>query len=74
MRVVAGEFRGRRLTAPSSPLTRPTTDRVREAIFNALGSIGVPDRDVILKLLSITEDDDDDYPSAKASASLVKSR
>ena len=36
MRVVAGEFRGRRLTAPASPSTRPTTDRVREAIFNAL--------------------------------------
>jgi 16S rRNA (guanine966-N2)-methyltransferase len=38
---VAGEFRGRRLTAPASPSTRPTTDRVREAIFNALTSIGV---------------------------------
>ena len=41
MRVVAGEFRGRRLTAPESPSTRPTTDRVREAIFNALTSLGV---------------------------------
>ena len=40
MRVVAGEFRGRRLTAPTSTATRPTTDRVREAIFNALASIG----------------------------------
>ena len=41
MRVVAGEFRGRRLTAPASPSTRPTTDRVREAIFNALDSLDV---------------------------------
>lgn len=41
MRVVAGEFRGRRLTAPESPSTRPTTDRVREAVFNALTSLGV---------------------------------
>jgi 16S rRNA (guanine966-N2)-methyltransferase len=39
MRVVAGEFRGRRLTAPVGGPTRPTTDRVREAVFNALTSI-----------------------------------
>jgi 16S rRNA (guanine966-N2)-methyltransferase len=42
MRVVAGTFRGRRLVAPRPPsgpeITRPTTDRVREAIFNALAS------------------------------------
>lgn len=36
MRVVAGEFKGRRLRAPTSGGTRPTSDRVREAIFNAL--------------------------------------
>jgi 16S rRNA (guanine966-N2)-methyltransferase len=41
MRVVAGEFRGRRLTAPVGGATRPTTDRVREAIFNALNSLDV---------------------------------
>ncbi len=35
---VAGEFRGRRLVAPAGTSTRPTTDRVREATFNALGS------------------------------------
>ena len=40
MRVVAGEFRGRKLSAPVSQSTRPTTDRVREAIFNALDSVG----------------------------------
>ena len=39
MRVVAGEFRGRRLTAPAGGPTRPTTDRVREAVFNALTSL-----------------------------------
>lgn len=43
MRVVAGEFRGRRLVAPASKATRPTTDRVREAIFNALTSLDVVD-------------------------------
>jgi 16S rRNA (guanine966-N2)-methyltransferase len=41
VRVVAGEFRGRKLTAPAGGATRPTTDRVREAIFNALNSLDV---------------------------------
>lgn len=41
MRVVAGTARGRSLVAPAGARTRPTTDRVREAIFNALWSRGV---------------------------------
>jgi 16S rRNA (guanine966-N2)-methyltransferase len=41
VRIVAGEFRGRRLVAPPGGVTRPTTDRVREAVFNALGSLDV---------------------------------
>jgi 16S rRNA (guanine966-N2)-methyltransferase len=41
MRVVAGEFRGRKLAAPEGGTTRPTTDKVREAVFNALGSLDV---------------------------------
>ncbi len=36
MRVVGGEFRGRTLTAPDSLAIRPTTDRVRESLFNVL--------------------------------------
>jgi 16S rRNA (guanine966-N2)-methyltransferase len=39
MRVVSGELRGRRIEAPPGGDTRPTTDKVREAVFNALGSI-----------------------------------
>ena len=39
MRVIAGELRGRRLVAPKGATTRPTSDRVREATFNALGSM-----------------------------------
>src|SRR5689334_4958151 len=39
MRVIAGSARGRRLQAPSGDGTRPTSDRVREATFNALGSL-----------------------------------
>ncbi len=40
MRIVAGSARGRRLAAPDGLDVRPTTDRVREATFNALGSLG----------------------------------
>lgn len=39
MRVVAGTLRGRRIEAPPGTDTRPTTDKVREATFNALGSL-----------------------------------
>jgi len=41
MRVVAGTLRGRRLRAPEGSGTRPTSDRVREATFNALSSLDV---------------------------------
>lgn len=37
MRIIAGEFRGRRLKAPTGRTTRPTPDRVREALFSILG-------------------------------------
>jgi 16S rRNA (guanine966-N2)-methyltransferase len=39
VRVVAGEHRGRRLTAPRRAGTRPTADRVREALFSILGPV-----------------------------------
>ncbi len=39
MRVVAGEHRGQRLTAPRRAGTRPTADRVREALFSILGRV-----------------------------------
>ncbi|MDQ1424148.1 MAG: hypothetical protein QOD72_1646, partial [Acidimicrobiaceae bacterium] len=39
MRVVAGSARGRRLVAPEGRDTRPTGDRVRQAVFNALTSL-----------------------------------
>jgi len=50
MRIVAGELRGRRLVAPRRAATRPTTDRVREAVFNALGSLGVVDGALVVDL------------------------
>jgi 16S rRNA (guanine966-N2)-methyltransferase len=36
MRIVAGQFRGRTLATPEGAHTRPTSDRVREALFNIL--------------------------------------
>jgi 16S rRNA (guanine966-N2)-methyltransferase len=38
VRVIAGSLGGRRLAAPAGATTRPTSDRVREAIFNILGA------------------------------------
>lgn len=35
-RIVAGRYGGRRLNAPTGANTRPTADRVREALFSAL--------------------------------------
>jgi 16S rRNA (guanine966-N2)-methyltransferase len=43
MRVISGEFGGRRLIAPEGLSTRPTTDKVRQAVFNSLNSMGVLD-------------------------------
>ena len=42
MRIVAGRFRGRRLTAPEGAATRPSSDKTRESLFNILeaGKIG----------------------------------
>lgn len=39
MRIVAGSFRGRRLAAPRGLDVRPTSDRVREAVFSILGDM-----------------------------------
>jgi 16S rRNA (guanine966-N2)-methyltransferase len=39
VRVVAGAFKGRRLQAPRGARTRPTADRVREALFSILGDL-----------------------------------
>jgi 16S rRNA (guanine966-N2)-methyltransferase len=39
VRVIAGQYGGRRLVAPRGLATRPTTDRVREALFSALDRV-----------------------------------
>lgn len=38
MRIIAGQWRGRALKAPEGEATRPTADRVREALFSMLTS------------------------------------
>ncbi|MEM7666678.1 MAG: 16S rRNA (guanine(966)-N(2))-methyltransferase RsmD [Pseudomonadota bacterium] len=38
MRVIAGDWRGRKITAPKGDATRPTADRTRETLFNMLTS------------------------------------
>lgn len=43
MRIVAGTLKGRRIAAPKGEATRPTADRVREALFSSLASLpGAP--------------------------------
>jgi len=39
MRIVAGEHRGAKIFAPKGLDTRPTSDRVREATFNLVGTV-----------------------------------
>jgi 16S rRNA (guanine966-N2)-methyltransferase len=39
VRVIAGRFGGRRLSAPRGARTRPTADRVRESLFSVLGDL-----------------------------------
>lgn len=52
--MIAGSARGRRLVAPRGSGTRPTADRVREAVFNALGSLGAVDEARVLDLFAGT--------------------
>jgi 16S rRNA (guanine966-N2)-methyltransferase len=54
MRVVSGELGGRKLVSPEGTSTRPTTDRVREAVFNALGSAGLLDGALVADLFAGT--------------------
>jgi hypothetical protein len=37
VRIIAGDYRGRRIPVPQKPDLRPTPDRVRETLFNWLG-------------------------------------
>ncbi|MBW3626137.1 MAG: 16S rRNA (guanine(966)-N(2))-methyltransferase RsmD [Actinobacteria bacterium] len=52
MRVVAGRARGRRLVSPRGRTVRPTSDRVREATFNALSSLDALEDASVLDLFA----------------------
>ena len=52
IRVVSGEFGGRRLKVPDGMSTRPTTDKVRQAVFNSLDSAGLIDGAAIADLFA----------------------
>ena len=54
MRVIAGLARGRRLQAPAGLDIRPTSDRVRESVFNSLGSMGAIEGATVLDLFAGT--------------------
>ncbi len=54
MRVVAGLAGGRRLRAPTGRKVRPTSERVREALFNALGSLDAVAGATVLDLFAGT--------------------
>jgi 16S rRNA (guanine(966)-N(2))-methyltransferase RsmD len=46
MRIIAGKYRGRRLRAPVGRGVRPTSDRLRESIFNIIGP-AIQDAEII---------------------------
>ncbi len=54
MRVVAGLAGGRRLAAPAGRKVRPTSERVREALFNALGSLDAVEGAAVVDLFAGT--------------------
>jgi 16S rRNA (guanine966-N2)-methyltransferase len=52
IRVVSGEFGGRKLLVPEGLATRPTTDKVRQAVFNSLDSGGLIDGAAVADLFA----------------------
>ncbi|MCP3913776.1 MAG: 16S rRNA (guanine(966)-N(2))-methyltransferase RsmD [Actinomycetia bacterium] len=54
MRIVSGIHRRRQLASPDHDGIRPTSDRVRESVFNSLGSLGLVDDIRVLDLFAGT--------------------
>lgn len=52
MRVITGKYRGKRLDSPEGNSVRPTTDRVKETMFNMLCSRGYGDDIAVLDLFA----------------------
>lgn len=54
LRIVGGADRGRLLAGPAGLAIRPSSDRLREALFNILASRGLPDGAVVLDVFAGT--------------------
>ena len=54
MRIISGEFKGRRITAPKQLPVRPTTDMAKEALFNILNNLYYLDDISVLDLFAGT--------------------
>lgn len=52
MRVISGKFKYKQLYAPENNLVRPTTDRIKETLFNILSSKGVSGEVTVLDLFA----------------------
>lgn len=50
MRIIAGHYGGRRLETPKNQDIRPTSDKIRGAIFNTLGSMDALENATVLDL------------------------
>lgn len=54
MRIISGQFKGRRISAPKKLPVRPTTDMAKEALFNILNNLYYLDDISVLDLFSGT--------------------
>jgi 16S rRNA (guanine(966)-N(2))-methyltransferase RsmD len=54
MRIISGEFKGRRITAPKQLPVRPTTDMAKESLFNILNNHYYLDEITVLDLFAGT--------------------
>ena len=54
MRIIGGNFRGKKITAPNNLPVRPTTDFAKEALFNILNNSYNFDNIAVLDLFSGT--------------------
>ena len=54
MRIISGEFKGRRISAPKKLPVRPTTDMAKEALFNILNNSFYFDEITVLDLFAGT--------------------
>src|SRR4051812_33686826 len=52
MRIISGKYKSRKLLAPKGDMTRPTSDRARESLFNVLNNLIEFEDSVVLDLFA----------------------